>query len=139
MEERQAVRFRDRRADGRAQVRGRVVRQQEVRLRRDHVQGRHQGGGKVQEQRAGDVAEEKTLVPHPVGQAQGTDRGRRERGAQGVENRAAKGRHRDFPVSPAERHYIALMGEGRGGANSTLGAELVKDVIAKLFIVIDTI
>jgi len=63
VEERQAVRFRDRREDGRAEVRGRVVRQQEIRLRRDHVQGRHQGRGKVQEQRAGDVAEEETPVP----------------------------------------------------------------------------
>lgn len=103
MEERQTVRVRDRRADRRAQVRGRVVRQQEVRLRCDHVQGWHQRGGKVQEQRAGDVAEEETLIPNPVGQAQGTDRGSRERGAQSVENRAAKSRHRDFPVSPADR------------------------------------
>lgn len=100
MEERQAIRFRDRRTDGRAEVRGRVVRQQEIWLRRDYIQRRHERGGKVQEQRAGDVTEKKTLVPDQVGEAQGTDRSRRERGAQGVENCVAKGGHSDFSVSP---------------------------------------
>jgi len=58
-----------------------MVRQQEIWLRSDYVQGRHEGGGQVQEQRAGDVPEEKTLFPDEVSQAQGTDRGLRKRGA----------------------------------------------------------
>lgn len=67
------MRFRHRRKDGRAQVRGRMVCQQEIRLRRDHVQRRYQRRGKIQKQRVGNVPEKKTFVPDKVGQAQGTD------------------------------------------------------------------
>lgn len=99
VEKRQKVWIWDRREDRRAEVRRGVVCKQEVRLRRDHVQGRHKGGGQVQEQCASHFAEEETLIPDEVVQAQGTDRFLRERGAQGVENCVAKSGHSDISVS----------------------------------------
>lgn len=104
VEERQAHGVRHQRAQRRAALRGGVVRQQEVRLRRDHLPRRHQGGGQVQEQRAHHQPEEAPPLPHPQRQVPRADRRRGQRRAAGLQDRPAKSGHCYFKVNCA-LHY----------------------------------
>ena len=108
MEERQAVGVRRERTVGRAALRRGVVQQQEARVRRDDVQGRREGGGKVQEQRTDTLQQEDATVPHPLVEAARPVGKLGDDGAASGRGGAAEGRHRGVEVSPG----VGLGGRG---------------------------
>lgn len=67
--------------------------EQEIWIRGHNLPGRHQGGGKIQEQRAHHQPEAEAHVPHALGEIPRTRRLSGERGTARFENSITKGRY----------------------------------------------